>query len=150
MVPPRTNPGLVQAVFSSGGMEYDGITNLSPYVAMASATVDRVKAMAALKGLPLGLSDFGVGSDCELMERWLSAHFYVTTDRSYASRSTQGASGSFMSGTPEKGFASTEYGRNAVACDYSGCLENLGKKQRARLTWLGKPPSAQIPFWERS
>lgn len=143
---PRTTSGLVIGIL---GRNYDsdpedGLPpDLSPFMATATVIVDRVATCATAKGFTLS------STELELIERWLTAHFYCVNDPLYTSRSTQGASGSFQTGQVLEGFGATEYGRQAIAMDYSGCLKNISLKQRASMSWLGKPPSEQIPYRQR-
>jgi hypothetical protein len=134
----------------------DGITmpDLTPYIATASMTVDQAVKISQGKGGAYIISDppapNQVGSQAELLERWLSAHFYCMMDPNYKSKSTAGASATFQRPQDGKGLESTSYGQMAVAMDYSGALKNLTNKERARAIWLGKPPSQQVPYCQRN
>jgi hypothetical protein len=72
----------------------------------------------------------------ELIERWLSAHFYALSDQTLASKSTSKASGSFH-GQTQMDFDSTKYGQAAQNIDTSGCLRAIGKRQFGSSKWLG-------------
>lgn len=136
-VPPRTKAKDVQAILDNN---YGG-ADLAPYIATASATVDRVATCAARKKVPLTVVEL------ELVERWLAAHNYCQMDPTYSSRSTEGASGSFQ-GQVTAGIDGSRYGQNAQRIDYSGCLRNLDKQQRASATHLTRPccaDSGDIP-----
>ena len=154
-IPPRTTSALVQGILGADyGPIPDGLTlpDLTPYIATASSVVDQIKTIAAAQNsgsLQLVPSDTGVGSQAEILERWLAAHFYCVMDPTYTQRSTMGASGGLEVGQAGKGFKSTKYGRMAVTMDYSMVLENLSEKKRARADWLGKPVSAQTPYVNR-
>lgn len=125
--------------------DYDtrNLPSLTAFIDTASAIVDRVATCAALKGKSLTTGEL------ELVERWLAAHCYAQSDKTYASRSTAGASGSF-DGKTDMGFDSTLYGQTAMRIDYSGCLTAINKRQVAGAVWLGKPPSDQIAYVDRS
>ncbi len=84
-------------------------------------------------------------AELELMERWLACHLYTKFDPLYASKSTGGASASFINDEdiPER------YLAGAINVDYSGMLKAIIKRQVASLAWIGKPPSNQIPIWLR-
>jgi hypothetical protein len=138
----RTSKDAVLAVLGDN-YDVERALDLQPFMDTASSVVDRVVTCATTKGITLSTTEQ------EITERWLAAHFYAVNDPLYTSRSTGGASGSFQTGTPDKGFSSTEYGRQSLALDYSGCLENISKKQRAKVFWLGKNPSQQIPYSQR-
>ena len=143
----RTTTTLVQAVLGDNyGYTVAGtLPDLTVPIGMASPLIDRVVTMALSKITPVTLS----AAEQEILERLMAAHFYCVADHLYTSRSTQGASGNFQTGTPDEGFGATEYGRQAMAFDYSGCLKQLSLKRRAAAAWLGKPPSQQIPYCER-
>ena len=145
MVPPRTTSDLVKGLLLDDfGNKLDGVSpDLTPYIATASTIVDRVMTCAINKGLALS------NGELELIERWLSAHFYQQADPGYQSRNTLSASGQFT-GKTEMGFESTRYGQQALLLDYSNCLRNIQKQQRAGMVWLGKPPSQQIPYVARN
>lgn len=143
----RTSTTLVQAVLGDNyGAKVDGtLPDLTIFISMAGPLIDRVVTMALSKLTPITLTT----TEQEILERLMAAHFYCLSDPVYTSRSTQGASGNFQTGTPDEGFGATEYGRQAMAFDYSGCLKQLSLKRRAAAAWLGKPPSQQIPYVDR-
>lgn len=138
----RTTSDLVAALL---GQDYDAdlAPSLSPYIAMATNLVDQAVALASARGRALG--DGGEGDTAELLERNLAAHFYTRTDPVYSSRTTQGASGSFVRNpqNPEP------YKANALELDPSGCLNVIMNRVRASVTWMGKPPSSQINYSDR-
>lgn len=140
----RTNAAAVIGVLQDdyGPAEDGSLPSLTPYMASASVIVDRVVTCAANKGITLD------ANEQEIIERWLSAWAYGESDKPYTQRTTEGASGSFAGQTGE-GFCSNLYGQTACRLDWSGCLFNLDKQQRAGAAWLGKPPSQQIPYCER-
>lgn len=126
----RTTPDAVAAVMRSDSpaSDYDGVTDLTPYIQSASSVVDQVVVFAAQRYMPLP------PATQELVERWLSAYFYCKADPQYASRSTGGASGSFVSdsGDPER------YKKAAIDIDWSGCLSAILKRQFAHAFWPGR------------
>ncbi len=128
--------------------DYDSIRDptgaiLQARIDTASVLVDRVTAYAVVLGSSL------TTTEQELIERWLAAHFYVATDRTYASRNTQGASGSFDWKTAMN-LEGSAYGQTALSIDYSGALTAISKRAFPRALWLGKPPSTQIDVENRS
>lgn len=131
----RTTAEAVEGVL---GADYDRDAGpaLTPYIETASALVDTLVAKAALKPVTFA------GARLELIERWLAAHYYTQSDRTYKSRSTLGASATFN--TDGK-----EYLNAALALDNSGCLAALLNGKRAGAVWLGKAPSEQIAYWDR-
>jgi hypothetical protein len=118
----RTTEIKVQAILARN---WNGTTNLLPFIEMASATIDQAVSLAASsKGISLS------AVQQELMERWLAAHFYCMMDPLYMSKSGGGASGSFQKKVGE-GFDSTDYGKAACNVDQSGVLTAIGKRQFA-------------------
>ena len=117
---------------------------LDPFIATASNLVDRVSSLAATyKGINLDTVTL------ELIERWLSAHFYLQSDQGLQSKSTRGASGQFQGKTDVVGLQGTKYGQAAIDTDYSRVLMAIDKGWIAGLDWLGKPVSQQIPYFQR-
>ena len=114
----RTTPQAVQDLL---GDEYDGKTRLSPYIDTASGMVDWLYAQdLATRGLLNATL-------LELVERWLSAHYYQQADPGYASRSTGGASGSF-NGQQSTGLRSTRFGQQVLRIDVSGLMAQRDKE----------------------
>lgn len=137
----RTTSALVQGIL---GDDYNGSTNLNPFISTASVVVNRVRLCAIEKEIPLTTEEL------ELLERWLAAHYYCQSDTTYKSKSTGGASGSFRGGDG-MGFESTLYGQSAMMnIDPSGCLANLDKTTSAGGVWLGKPDRDKLSWRERN
>ena len=134
-----------QEVIGILGGNYDTANNpdLTGFIAMASVMVDRAITCATRKSITI------LSTEAELMERALAAHFYMQSDKGYQSRTTAGASASFQGQTGMR-LESSDYGQMAMNVDPSGCLENMNKRQVASGAWLGKPPSAQIPYDQRN
>ncbi len=136
----RTNSGAVQALL---GSNYDGLADLKQYIDSATVIINRtVSAAASKQPTPITLTT----AEQELMERWLACYLYCKYDPLYASKSTGGASASFINNPsiPER------YLSGAINIDYSGMLKAIIMRQVASFAWLGKPPSDQIPVDERS
>lgn len=119
--------------------DYDTVSNpsLTGFMAAANVLVNQTISCASAKGTPL--------SDEEAKEllRWVTAHLYCVSDKTYQSRSTEGASASF-SGQTGMGFDSTLYGQMAMRLDPSNCLENQDKGQQASAFWLGTPDEDSV------
>lgn len=137
----RTTAPLVQGILDAGG-DYNGTSDLTPYCDTATVIVDRVATCATSKGITL------TSTELELIERWLAAHCYVQSDQTYAEKTTQRAKG-VMHGQTGMYLENSKYGQQAMLIDYSGCLYNVCKQQRPAAFWLGKPPSSQIPYFQR-
>lgn len=129
----------VQAIL---GSQYDPEISLAPFIDAATLVLDQVIACAAKKGIAL------TDDEKAMLTKYLAAHFYGSADQFYESRRTGRASGSFR-GQTQMGLNGTLYGQNAKLLDRTGCLESLDSGVKIRLGWLGKPPSEQIPYWER-
>lgn len=126
--------------------DYDETTDLQQFVDTAAILVDRVATCAVSRGTPLSTGEL------EMVERWLSAHFYVQSDQALASKATAGSSGSFQ-GQYAMYLENSKYGQTAMAIDSSGCLAAIaaGSDRRvASLTWLGKTESERIDYEDRN
>ena len=139
----RTTIGAVKGIMEPG-RDYNGHTDLMPFIATANAVVNRVVNLAVTA------RNMAIQStDAELIERWLAAHFYCQSDKTYQSKSTQGASGSFT-GQTAMGLKSTLYGQTAKVMDPSGVLEAIDERKFAGGHWLGKVSSEWIPYDQRT
>jgi len=140
----RTTPGQVQTLLAG---DYDGVTDLQQHCDSASATVDDLVAQAQnVRGITM------LASRLELIERNLAAHDYVMTDQAYQSKTTQGASAQFQ-GKTDMYLEGSKYGMKAMRLDTSGCLQALfadDKRKVCQGIWLGRPPSQQTPYDQRS
>lgn len=132
----RTNHKMVEDVLQQC---WDSSTKLDRYMRIASLVVDQVATCATEKG---HAQDAAVLKE---METWLAAHYYTKMDPVYTSRSTDGASGSFVRNkdTPEPFLDA------AMNLDFTGCLNAIINKKRASVGWMGRPPSEQTPYTER-
>ncbi len=86
----------------------------------------------------------------ELIERWLSAHFYSVSDRRLASEITGRAEGVYQ-GKTNMGFDATLYGQQAKIIDTDGCLAKLDATEGKRIIgakWQGTKPTDRVAeFW---
>lgn len=143
----RTNAAYVKTILRDGnqGSDYDGTTDLTPYIDWASAITDDVSTCATAKGVTISASRL------ELIEAWLAAHAYATSDKPYASTNTNKAGASFH-GMTKMYLEATLYGQQARSLDSSGCLAAIAGEERksAGGFWLGKPPSSQIDYEDRN
>lgn len=141
----RTSAAAVKLVLRLGsqGGDYDDANSpdLTPFIDAASAMVDDAVTCASDRDITID------STRAELIERWLAAHFYATSDKTYQSKSTEGASASFT-GQTAMYLESTLYGQHAMRLDKSGCLSAAGGAERktARAKWLGKRPSLQTDY----
>lgn len=118
----RTTPAAVEAILGDD-YNYDGNTDLTPFIASANIIVNRVNTCALAKNPAIVLGD----DELELIERWLAAHYYCKMDQLYQSKSTSSASASFQ-GQKTNSIESTDYGQSAINMDYSGCLSAISKR----------------------
>jgi len=117
----RTSSTLV-----AGIIEVDTAIDLEPFITAASALVDDVAAASDLDATRL-----------ELIERWLSAHFYCMRDP----RTTQeraGPVGASYQSSVGPNLSTSHYGQMAMTLDTSGTLKTLSRgKIAATVSWLG-------------
>lgn len=110
-------------------IELDASISLTPFIEAANALV--TEHCAALSA-----------TAAELVERWLSAHFYAMRDPRSTSESAGGVSTSYQSRVG-LGFDLTHYGQMAMRLDTSGGLALLneqtkrGSKRTPSVSWLG-------------
>ena len=136
-----TTPTAVQRLL---GVNYD--TRRSPdlqqFVDSAHTVMGRLIPAAAQRGFT------HTAAELEIVERWLSAYFYCKMDPLLASKTTEAASAQFVTSQSLNG-EQERYKRGAIELDASGCLNALLNRQAASGFWLGKNPSAQIPYEDR-
>ncbi len=136
--PYRTNEVAVKSVLAPG-KEYDLRLNpsLVPFMDAAQALTNRVA------GLAVHRSSGGYSpNELEVIERYLAAHFYLTSDKAYSNKSDGGASATFMQQTGKR-LDQTPHGQTALNLDYLGVLNGINSNARARMfslagTWGGR------------
>jgi hypothetical protein len=123
---PRTTSDAVIAILV---YNYDFKRNpdLTGFIDTASVLVDQVVANALLLPLPVTVS----AASAELIERWLAAYFYCKMDPLKTTKSTQGASGSYVSNGSSLEGEGDRYKRGAIEIDTTGCLHALLNRQTA-------------------
>lgn len=114
--------------------------SLVPFIDTASSLVDKISTNDTTSILS--------ATDLEIIERWLSAHFYAQSDQLYTSKSTGKASGSFQGQTGMQ-LENTIYGQQAMLLDASGYLSALQKGGIVGGFWLGKTKSQRLSFRQR-
>lgn len=139
---PRTNSTLVEDCLQDDfGLRADGTKpTLATPIATANAIVNQYVADVAAKGL-VALS----APVLELIERWLAGFYYTASDPTYVSRSTEGASGSFL-----RDEGKNPYKQAALDLDPYGLLNALLSRQRAGAIWLGKPAANDLTWEQRN
>lgn len=106
--------------------------SLLPFIQAASDVVDQVKKLSLGKSRVISRGGLTT-TTLQNIETWLAAHFYCINDPLYISRSTQGATGAFQRAAAKDGFSSTDYGKQALSIDWSGCLRNIDLAQFASM-----------------
>lgn len=119
---------------------WDGKTGLQPFIDAANQLVTTV--------LSNDEDAVVTAANAEIIERWLSAHFYAVQDPLYISKNT-GKAGASFHGKSNMDLSFTPYGQQAKKLDPSGYLEALDNKGLVNVVWVGKPPSTQIPYRDR-
>jgi hypothetical protein len=110
---------------------------LTPFIETASYLVDKACATATQDDG----SDYYTATDLELIERWLSAHFYhIAATR--ANREEAGSVAETKRSKVDLKLSLTHYGQQAMLLDVAGGLTTLneeGVRISTRVTWLGTP-----------
>lgn len=123
---PRTTSDAVAEI-----LEVDDDISLTPFIATANSLVTE-------RCVPLGYDD----ERLELIERWLSAHFYSIRDKVVSSESAKGVSQSYQYAVA-LGLNVTIYGQQAKLLDTKNGLDTFSKKQ-AKVSWLGTEPEGCV------
>ena len=111
--------------------------SLTPFIEVASSIVDNVV-------VPLVYS----AASLELIERWLSAHFYAVRDTRVEDEKAGPVSQSFQTEV-DLGFNNTPYGQQAMLIDFKGGLAGLqrstakGLSRTLGVVYLGTTTASQ-------
>jgi hypothetical protein len=132
----RTTEAAVESI-----IEVDILIPLTPFIETANNLVDQVC-------LASGYSD----ATLELIERWLSAHFYATRDPRTSQEAVKGIMEEFE-GTTKIGLNNTRYGQQALLLDTKGNLalivaDNSGQlfiRDHIQIAHIGGP-SADVGY----
>jgi hypothetical protein len=140
---PRTTPEAV-----AGIIEHDEFYPLGPFIETANALVEEYCAPAKDADGNLLMDDVRL----ELIERWLSAHFYAIEDARVAREAIGGSVMTQFEGRTAMGLDHTRYGQQAKLLDSSGALAALDARSKLglmkripRIKWLGSVRSR--PRW---
>lgn len=119
---PRTSAAAVKGI-----IEVDSDIDLTPFIEVANALVEEIATPSGHAAIQL-----------ELIERWLSAHFYCMRDPR-AERERAGPVGATYQSKVDLNLATSHYGQMAMVLDTSGELAALsGKTKRTvSVTWAG-------------
>jgi len=122
----RTTSGQVAEI-----IEVDVTIGLTPFMSVANELVTEV------------CSDAGYTDErLELIERWLSAHFYTNRDPRAVSEHA-GPVGATYQSAVDLNLNTSHYGQTAMLLDTAGGLAGLNKQRKriGSVTWLGTKPS---------
>ena len=132
------------AVLVGGVIEWDSdeskssFISMFPFIAVANELVTECCS-----------SDDYTSTRLELIERWLSAHFYTVRDPRAESEKAGSVSERFQSKV-DLGFDTSHYGQMAMRLDTEGCFAALnermkkGKQATVGVTWLGTADPTDI------
>jgi len=122
----RTTPTLVEGI-----IEVDAAIDLDPFITIANQLVTELCTDSGYTAVRL-----------ELIERWLSAHFYTNRDMR-AFQEKAGPVSETMQSRVDLGFDTSHYGQTAMRMDTDGNLAKLnedikkGKSPSVSVLWLG-------------
>lgn len=122
-------------------IEVDEDADLTPFIETASSLVDELLE-------PLGTM---TDAKLELIERWLSAHYYAIHTPRAASEYATGV-GESIETRVDLGLNVTRYGQQALILDTSGKLAQLqdnvtGKpKRKIGARWMGNPTEKNASY----
>ena len=139
----RTTVDQVAAILAPGN-DWDGKSELAPFIEAASAQVDFIVANASKYGRT-ALST----AQQELVERWLAAALLKMSDQQLASSVAGRSSGQFR-GTSADGLCSNKYGETACLLDTSRMHKPISEGRIASAAWTGKSVPDQIDYKDRN
>jgi len=109
-------------------IEVDSAILLAPFIETASSFVDEIAASSAAPA----------AARLELIERYLSAHFYTLRDPRSEQERAGPVSVKFQSKV-DLGFKTSHYGQMALSLDPTGILRAASRGKRAGgVSWAGK------------
>jgi hypothetical protein len=129
-----TTTGAVQNLlgYNYGALPNGDLPDLQQYIDAADVMLANAVVYAGYK------NNVWSAANLEMLERYLSAHFYAMMDRTYKGRATMGSSGQF-DGNTDMMLQASMYGQMACRLDPYGILESWGRKDRGHAdgAWLG-------------
>jgi hypothetical protein len=139
----RTDAVAVEAVLKGGNDYSPRRPDLTPYITAASMLIDDVATYAQLNQIALATDRLTV------METWVAAHAYVTSDPNYQEKKTGESRGKYV-GVTGMFLEGTRYGQMAIMLDPTGTLKAISKGNTARIEWLGLPAAQQKSYDDRN
>ncbi len=137
-MPTRPTATAVQGILNNN---YDQSTDLAPFIESAASLYDSV----------IGVTAAGAAytdAKAEIIQRWLSAHFYSITDAIANSDSVGGISSSIQQNL-DKGLEQTVYGQMAIRLDTSNALADSNRiddRRTVTVFWAGRKPCPTYPL----
>lgn len=138
---PRTTSALVEAI-----VDINPGLDLTPYIVAANQITTGVCTYQTPKhpcpGRPIPYTDGFIGSQMEIIERWLAAHFYGVYDALLSASRALDASVQFQFKIAYD-LRNTRYGQQAIMLDFQGNLakwnNSAGVLKRIKISmgWLG-------------
>jgi hypothetical protein len=126
----RTTPEAVQEILLNN---YDGETNLEPFITAAAMVVGRRLATLAY-----------TADELAEIERWLAAHF-ATVPEGQLRAEQAGQARDDIAIKIDLGLDQTTYGQTARVLDTLGGLAGVGAPQkRVKFFWAGKHPDTPV------
>lgn len=108
-------------------IEVDDDISLTPFIETANNILERVC-------LDSGYSE----ATLELIERWLSAHFYAIRDPRVTREGVKGIEEAFAVSVKSSGFNTTPYGQQALLLDSAGNLADLeARRGKVQIVHIG-------------
>lgn len=129
--------GRTDSTAVEGIIEVDASISLDPFIEVANSLVTKCCG---------DVTDY-TAADLELIERWLSAHFYTVRDMR-AEMEKAGAVSEKKQSKVDLGFDTSHYGQTAMRIDTAGGLGQLneriknGRSAGFSINWLGTDPNA--------
>lgn len=133
----RTNAAAVKALFDADPCSIPIDENMEPFIVAANMLVTRACTGDA------GPSPAYSAEELEIIERWLSAHFYAISSPRAMKEIADGISKDYQSKV-DLGLDLSHYGQMAMRLDTNGGLATINEdtkegKPRVGVTWLGTP-----------
>lgn len=123
---PRTTETKVKAALGENNIDED--IDIYPHIVTAGVLVDRINTRATADSITI------TATELEVIETYLSAHFYALADPQYVEKQTGKASAVFM-GKTDMGLDYTPWGQMAKMLDPTTTLSSV----TVGGYWLGKP-----------
>jgi hypothetical protein len=140
---PRTTKVKVESLLNPGE-DYDGTSDLTPFIASANNAVSWCVANAVAYGRPAIDT-----TSAEDMEAWLAAGLYCMSDQQQ-SNEVAGKSNAQFRGQSGKLSEHNNYITTACMLDPSKLLKAFLDNRIAGVSWLGRPPSLQTDYVYRN